>query len=123
MKRNLLLSAVSALLLCAAVMPASASDCPGFLPPNDLKIPVGSAQDKGMIEAQFNEVLTTLEKIYKPLIAAQGKVLQINRLWTNDTVNANTSQPHYHQYVRRPGPPRNRHDGRLRAGSLPRTGP
>ena len=71
MKRNLLLSAVSALLLCAAVMPASASDCPGFLPPNDLKIPVGSAQDKGMIEAQFNEVLTTLEKIYKPLIAAQ----------------------------------------------------
>jgi hypothetical protein len=92
MKRNLLLSAVSALLLSAAVMPASSSDCAGFLPPNNLKIPVGSAQDKGMIEAQFNDVLTTLEKIYKPLIAAQGKVLQINRLWTNDTVNANTSQ-------------------------------
>ncbi|MDO8803147.1 MAG: hypothetical protein Q7R35_01835 [Elusimicrobiota bacterium] len=92
MKRNLLLSAVSALLLGAAVMPACASDCNGFLPPNDLKIPVGSVDDKGIIEAQFNDVINAVEKIYKPIVAAQGKVLQINRLWTNATVNANASQ-------------------------------
>ncbi|OGR42672.1 MAG: hypothetical protein A2X35_01605 [Elusimicrobia bacterium GWA2_61_42] len=92
MKRNLLLPVISALLLGAAVLPARASNCPGFLPHNDLKIPVGSAQDKGMLEAQFNEVLNTLEKIYKPQLAALGKVLQINRLWTNNTVNASTSQ-------------------------------
>ena len=92
MKRNILLSAVSAMLLGAALMPASASDCTGFLPPNDLKIPVGSIDARGIIETQFNEVISTVEKIYKPVVAAQGKVLQINRLWTNDTVNANASQ-------------------------------
>jgi len=91
MKRNLL-SAVAALLLCAAAIPAAASDCPGFLPPNDLKIPVGSVQDRGILEAQFNKVIDTVEKIYKPVVAAQGRVLQVNRLWTNATVNANASQ-------------------------------
>ncbi len=92
MKRYILLSAVSALLLGAATLPAAASNCPGFLPPNDLKIPVGSAQDRGILEAQFNKVIDTIEKIYKPVVAAQGRVLQINRLWTNATVNANASQ-------------------------------
>jgi len=92
MKRYILLSAVSALLAGSAVLPAAASDCPGFLPPNDLKIPVGSAQDRGILEAQFNKVIDTIEKIYKPVVAAQGRVLQINRLWTNATVNANASQ-------------------------------
>jgi len=91
MKRTVLLSAFSALMLGLSLS-ASASDCPGFLPPNNLKIPVGSVQDKGILEAQFNNVIGTIEKIYKPVVAAQGKVLQINRLWTNDTVNANASQ-------------------------------
>jgi len=80
------------MLLGAAVLPASASDCTGFLPPNDLKIPVGSIHAKGIIEAQFNAVIDTVEKLYKPVVAAQGKVLQINRLWANETVNANASQ-------------------------------
>ena len=92
MKRNLLLSAVSALLLGAAAIPAAASDCPGFLPPNDLKIPVGSVHARGIIETQFNDVIDTVEKLYKPIVAAQGKVLQINRRWTDPTVNANASQ-------------------------------
>jgi hypothetical protein len=92
MKNKLILAAVAALLAGAAVLPAAASDCPGFLPPNDLKIPVGSAQDRGILEAEFNKVIDTVEKIYKPVVAAQGKVLQINRLWTNTTVNANASQ-------------------------------
>ena len=91
MKRTVLMSAFSALMLGLSIS-ASASDCPGFLPPNNLKIPVGSAQDRGILEAQFNNVISTIEKIYKPVVAAQGKVLQINRLWTNDTVNANASQ-------------------------------
>jgi len=89
MKRNLLLSAFSVLL--ASAIPAAASDCPGFLPPNDLKIPVNSLDARGIIETQFNEVINTIERIYKPVVAAQGKVLQINRLWTDSTVNANTS--------------------------------
>lgn len=90
MNRNLILYAFSTLL--AAAVPAAASDCQGFLPPNDLKIPVGSVDARGIIETQFNEVITTIEKIYKPVVAAQGRVLQINRLWTDATVNANASQ-------------------------------
>jgi len=92
MKRTMLLSAFSALLLGAAVLPASASDCDGFLPPNDLKIPVDSVLAKGIVEAQFNEVLGAIENIYKPIVSAQGKVLEIRRLWTNDTVNASAQQ-------------------------------
>jgi len=92
MKRNILLSAVSAMLLSAAVMPASASDCQGFLPPNDLKIPVDSVLSKGILENQFNDVLNTVEKLYKPVVAAQGKVLEIRRLWTDATVNASAMQ-------------------------------
>lgn len=92
MKRTILLSAVSAILLGAAVMSVSASDCKGFLPPNDLKIPVGSADDKGILEAQFNEVLNTVEKIYKPQVAALGKTLDVRRLWADATVNASAMQ-------------------------------
>jgi len=91
MNRNMLNPAFFVLLLGAASLPAAASDCPGFLPANDLKIPVGSARDKGILEAQFHEVLDTVEAIYKPIAAAQGKVLQINRLWTDPSVNANAS--------------------------------
>lgn len=92
MKKTVLLSALSALLLGAAATSAPASDCPGFLPPNDLKIPVGSADDKGIAEQQFNDVLNTVEKIYKPQVAALGKVLEIRRLWTDATVNASAMQ-------------------------------
>ncbi|MBI5744782.1 MAG: hypothetical protein HY952_09570 [Elusimicrobia bacterium] len=92
MKRNLLLTAFSALLLGAAALPAAASECPGFLPPNDLKIPVNSVHAKGILEAQFNEVLNNIDRIYRPIIAAQGGTLKINRLWTDATVNASASQ-------------------------------
>jgi hypothetical protein len=94
MKRNLLLSALSALL--AAAVPAAASDCPGFLPPNDLKIPVNSLDARGIQETQFNEVINTIEKIYKPVVAAQGRVLQINLA---------ERQQGRSKHVRRPGPP------------------
>ncbi len=92
MKRNLMLSAVSALLLGSAALPAAASNCPGFLPPNTLNIPVGSADDKGILEEQFNNVLDTIQRLYGPEIAARGGVLQINRLWTDGTVNASAQQ-------------------------------
>lgn len=89
MKSKLVLSAVAAFILCGAARPAAAaSDCEGFLPPNDLSIPVGSADDKGIIQSQFNAVLDTVQKLYAPVIAAKGGTLQINRLWNDGTVNA-----------------------------------
>jgi len=92
MNKNVILSAVSALLLGLAVIPVTASDCPGFLPPNDMKIPVGSDRDRGMAEAQFNSVLDTIEKIYTPMFSALGKTLEVRRLWTDETVNASAQQ-------------------------------
>lgn len=92
MKRTMLLSAISALLLGAAAVPAAASDCQGFLPPNDLNIPVGSPLAKGILQEQFNEVMDIAERIYAPVVAAQGGVLQINRKWTDGTVNASAQQ-------------------------------
>ena len=89
MKRNLLFAAALSL---GAALPAAASDCAGFLPPNDLKIPVGSVHAKGIVEAQFNEVMDTVERLYKPVVAAQGATLKINRLWTDPTVNASAQQ-------------------------------
>lgn len=86
-----LLTVFSALLLGAAV-PAAASKCDGFLPPNDLKIPADSAMARGISEAQFNEVLDAVEKIYKPIVAARGAVLNIKRLWSDATVNASAMQ-------------------------------
>ncbi len=92
MKRTVLLSAVSCLVLGAAVIPAAASKCDGFLPPNDLSIPVDSPMARGISEAQFNEVLDTVQKIYEPIVAARGGVLKINRKWTDSTVNASAYQ-------------------------------
>lgn len=89
MKRTAILSFISALLLGAALIPASAES---FLPPNDMQIPVGSERARGMTETQFNGVLDSLEKIYRPIAAKVGKTLEIRRLWTDATVNASTSQ-------------------------------
>ncbi|OGR53274.1 MAG: hypothetical protein A2049_06395 [Elusimicrobia bacterium GWA2_62_23] len=87
----MLLFAVSALLLGSPIA-SSASGQATFLPPNDLSIPVDSPMAKGIVEAQFNKVLNTIEKIYKPIVAARGGVLQINRKWTDATVNASAQQ-------------------------------
>ena len=91
MKRNLMLTAVSALLLGPAFN-AAASDCPGFLPPNDMKIPVDSVNARGIGEAQFNEVLDSIQRLYAPEIASLGGTLKINRLWDDATVNASAQQ-------------------------------
>ncbi|HBL17765.1 MAG TPA: hypothetical protein DD417_13700, partial [Elusimicrobia bacterium] len=66
--------------------------CPGFLPENDLKIPVSPRSFGGLSEAQYNEVMDRLEEIYAPIVAAKGGVLKINRLWENPTVNSSAQR-------------------------------
>jgi hypothetical protein len=66
--------------------------CKGFLPPNNLNIPVGLKDASGITQGQFNAVLDTLEKLYAPDVAKQGGVLEIRRLWDNGTVNATTTR-------------------------------
>lgn len=64
----------------------------GFLPENDMNIPVGSKTAGGLDEAQFNAVIDMLEPIYAPIVANRGGKLKINRKWEDGTVNANATQ-------------------------------
>lgn len=66
--------------------------CDGFLPENDMKIPVGDVNAAGIGEDVFNSVLDRAEKVYGPIIASKGGRLVVKRLWSNATVNASANQ-------------------------------
>ncbi len=68
--------------------------CHGFLPENDMSIPVGfhSLAGGGITEAEFNAVLDRTQKLFAPVIAQSGGTLKINRLWSDATVNASAQQ-------------------------------
>lgn len=93
-----------AALFALFMLPAMASQhthdhnhtlCAGFVPENDLKIPVSnlwSERPTGITEAEFNGVIDKFIRIYEPEIKEQGAVLKVNRLWTDPTVNASAEQ-------------------------------
>ena len=64
----------------------------GFLPENDLYIPVGLKSINGISEAQFNEAIDKVEDIYAPVVSSMGGKLEIERKWTDGTVNAYAQQ-------------------------------
>jgi len=66
--------------------------CSGFLPENNMKIPVSIRQQGGINEAQFNAVLDKIDALYRPILAEKNKTLQINREWDDPTVNASAEQ-------------------------------
>ncbi|MBI5881694.1 MAG: hypothetical protein HZB91_01085 [Elusimicrobia bacterium] len=93
MVRHAVASVVGAVLLAAVLLyTPSRKVCEGFLPENDMRIDVGSFEDKGITQAQFNNVLDVVEKIYKPIVAAKGATLVIERKWDDGTVNAYAQQ-------------------------------
>lgn len=47
----------------------------------------------GLSEAQFNAVISRAETFYKPIFAQFGATLTVERLWSDDTVNAFADQP------------------------------
>lgn len=66
--------------------------CSGFLPENDMKIPVGDVRARGIDEAMFNSVLDRVERVYAPIVAAKGGQLKVVRKWEDATVNAYAQQ-------------------------------
>ncbi|MBI4424819.1 MAG: hypothetical protein HY554_13895 [Elusimicrobia bacterium] len=66
--------------------------CEGFLPSNNLRIPVGDVHARGIEQGMFDQVLDRVEKVYAPLVAAKGGRLVVHRLWDNATVNASAYQ-------------------------------
>jgi hypothetical protein len=64
----------------------------GFVPKNNLKIYANQKSINGITETQFNDVITKVETIYAPIISSMGATLQIERNWTDPTVNAYAQQ-------------------------------
>lgn len=81
------------ILVFGTILGTNASACSedgssGFLPENDLRIPVGAKSQGSMTEVQFESVINKVEKIYSPVVANMDAKLVIKRLWTHPKVNA-----------------------------------
>jgi hypothetical protein len=70
--------------------------CDGFLPENNMKIPVGTLymdEPSGITEGEFNAVLDRIQLIYgKEIESGRHVKFVINRNWADDTVNAYATQ-------------------------------
>lgn len=64
----------------------------GFLPENNLSIPVGNKDAGGLSEAQFNKVIDSVSSVYAPLVSEYGGKLEVVRKWDDGTVNAYAEQ-------------------------------
>ena len=88
-----LTSMLIALTLTGNVMACSEDGSSGFLPENDMHIPVGmKSVNGGLTEAQFNAVIDKVEAVYAPVVSQMGGKLKINRKWSDGTVNANATR-------------------------------
>lgn len=80
------------LAISGSVLACSEDGTTGFLPENDLRIPVGLKTVGGITEAQFNAVIDKVETIYAPIVSSMGGTLKIARKWQDATVNANATR-------------------------------
>jgi len=65
----------------------------GFLPKNDMYIPVDTKMmTSGITETSFNDVINKVEKIFTPIVRKYGGQLKFERLWSDGTVNASASR-------------------------------
>jgi hypothetical protein len=92
LKKIALPLAALALVSLIAAAPSAPKYRESFLPPNNLKHSIGAKDSGGISEAQFNAVMDRMQALYGPIVAAHGATLQINRLWTDDTVNASAEE-------------------------------
>lgn len=84
---------VFGLSLAGAALACSIDGKGGFLPENDLYIPVGQKGiNGGITEAQFNAAIDKVENVYASIVSSLGGNLSIERNWDDGTVNAYASQ-------------------------------
>lgn len=90
---KLLVAFTLLLSFSVAALACSEDGKSGFLPENDLYIPVGvKSLNGGLNEEQFNAVITKIEDAYAPIIANMGGRLNVRRKWTDGTVNASAER-------------------------------
>lgn len=64
----------------------------GFLPENNLQIPIDDKMAGDMTEARFLEIIGRVSSVYEPVIKKMGATLKMNNLWKDNTVNASAQQ-------------------------------
>lgn len=96
MKKSLIVAALAAALSVSGAVEQSFVACAGYFPEHGVKIPVragpSAAAAGGLTKEQFDAVLDRLEEVYAPIVAAQGGVLEIRRLWDDGSVNASAAR-------------------------------
>ncbi len=82
----------STLIFLAVSDNATLHLCEGFLPPNDMKIPVGHEMYRlnadAITQASFDRLLNQMQQHFKPTVSQYGGNLVIEHLWSDATVNA-----------------------------------
>jgi hypothetical protein len=81
-----------AVLLSQPVLACTKNGTEGFVPKNDMFIPVDAKGINTISEEQFNSVISKVEDMYAPIVAEYGGKLQVVRNWTDGTVNAYAEQ-------------------------------
>ena len=88
MKNLITLSLMTLALTSFSSMACDIHGKTGFLPANNLRIPVGDKAQGGITEIQFNRVMDKISALYSGMVAKTGKQFVIDRRWTDPTVNA-----------------------------------
>ncbi|MDD4976449.1 MAG: hypothetical protein PHY93_18975 [Bacteriovorax sp.] len=92
MKNWIKLSILSLSMLSFGVIACDLHGHSGFMPENDLRIPVGEKAMGGITEVQFNRVMDKMTSLYAGVVASTGRKFTIERRWTDATVNAYAHQ-------------------------------
>ncbi|MGZ3787643.1 MAG: M48 family metalloprotease [Bacteriovorax sp.] len=92
MKNWLKLSVLSLNLLSFGAIACDLHGHSGFMPENNLRIPVGEKAMGGITEVQFNRVMDKMTSLYSSVVASTGRKFAIERRWTDSTVNAYAHQ-------------------------------
>ena len=90
MLKNVLLT--TTMLATTASFACTVDGTKGIVEDNNLWIGTNAKSVSTIDEAQFNASIDKVMKIYEPIIAAEGKTLEVNRNWDDGTVNAYASQ-------------------------------
>ncbi len=93
--KNLGILGLMTFVMASSLSFSSSSElCAGFLPENDLKIPIEAQilNGGGISEEEFNKSLDLIQEVYGPIIESKGGRLDISRQWSNNTVNASANR-------------------------------
>jgi hypothetical protein len=83
---------LATLIATQPVLACSKDGKDGFVPKNDLFIPVDAKGINTITEAEFNKVIDEVESVYAPIVSEYGGKLEVVRKWTDGTVNAYAEQ-------------------------------